>query len=80
MYMLDYTLPKVAKLSKTLQTEHLDLLLIPSLVDSTLCAPDDIALPAANWVLELLDEAENLEKTAGIKISLEDYHFLEKRR
>ena len=31
MYMFDYTLPQVAKLSKTLQTEHLDLLLIPSL-------------------------------------------------
>ena len=66
MYMLDYTLPQVAKLSKTLQTEHLDLLLIPSLVNSTLCAPDDTVLPAANWVLELLDKAENLEKTAGI--------------
>ena len=41
MYMLDYTLPQVAKLSKTLQTEYLDLLLIPNLVDSTLCAQDD---------------------------------------
>ena len=48
MYMLDYTLPQVAKLSKTLQTEHLDLLLIPSLVDSTLCALDGTVLPAEN--------------------------------
>ena len=72
MYMLDYTLPQVAKLSKTLQTEHLDLSIIPSLVDSTLDALDDTVLPAANWVLELLDEAENLEKTADIEVSLED--------
>ena len=72
MYMLDYTLPQVAKLSKTLQTEHLDLSIIPSLVDSTLDALDDTVLPAANWVLELLDEAENVEKTADIEVSLED--------
>ena len=80
MYMLDYTLPQVTKLSKTLQTEHLDLLLIPSLVDSTLYALDGTVLPAANWVLKLLDEAENLEKTAGIEISPEDnsYHLPEK--
>ena len=78
MYMLDYTLPQVAKLSKTLQTEHLDLLLIPSLVDSTLCALDDTVLPAANWVLQLLDEAENLEKTAGIEISPEDITTFQK--
>ena len=72
MYMLDYTLPQVAKLCKTLQPEHLDLLLIPSLVDSTLCALDGTVLPAASWVRQLLDEAENLEKTARIEISSED--------
>ena len=78
MYMFDYTLPQVAKLSKTLQSEHLDLLLIPSLVDSTLCTLDDIVLQTANWVLELLDEAENLEKTAGIEISPEDITTFQK--
>ena len=78
MYMLDYILPQVAKLSKTLQTEHLDVLLIPSLIDSTLCALDDKVLPAANWVLQLLDEAENLEKTAGIEISPEDITTFQK--
>ena len=72
MYMLNYILPQVAKLSKTLQTEHLNLLLIPNLFDSTLCALDNTVLPNANWVLDLLDEAKNLEKTAGIEISLED--------
>ena len=78
MYMLDYTLPQVAKLSKTLQIKHLDVLLIPNLVDSTHCAQDDTVLPAANWVLELLDDAENLEKTAGIEISPEDITTFQK--
>ena len=36
MYMLDYILPQVAKLSRTLQTEQLDLSMIPSLVHVTL--------------------------------------------
>ena len=36
IYMLDYVLPQVAKLSRTLQTEHLDLSVISSLVDATL--------------------------------------------
>lgn len=40
MYMPDYTLPQLAKLSKTIQTQHLDLI-IPSLVDSTICALGD---------------------------------------
>ena len=36
MYLLDYILPQVAKLSRALQTKHLDLSLISSLVDATL--------------------------------------------
>ena len=32
MYLLDYILPQVAKLSRALQTKHLDLSLISSLV------------------------------------------------
>ena len=36
IFLLDYTLPQVAKLSKTLQTEHLDLSIIPSLVNAHL--------------------------------------------
>ena len=46
MYLLDFVLPQVAKLSKCLQTEKLDLTAISGLVDSTLAL-----LPAANWVL-----------------------------
>ena len=69
MYMLDYILPQVGKLSRMLQTEHLDLSLISSLVDSTLHAWNDAVLPAANWVLDRLDDCENLEKAAGISIT-----------
>ena len=72
MYMLDNVLPQVAKLSSTLQTEHLDLLVISSLVDAALHTLDDTVLPSANWVLELLDKREHLEEAAGIKVTLAD--------
>ena len=71
IYMLDNVLPQVAKLSRTLQTEHLDLSVISSLVDATLHTLDDTVLPSANWVLELLDKREHLEEeAAGIKVTL----------
>ena len=66
------TLPQVAKLSKTLQTENLDLSIISSLIDATLHTLDDAVLPAANWVMELLDKCEDLEKATGVKITSED--------
>ena len=72
IYMLDYVLPQVAKLSRTLHTEHLDLSVISSLVDATLYTLYDTLLPSANWVLELLDECEHLEEAAGIKVTLAD--------
>ena len=71
--MLDNVLPQVAKLSRTLQTEHLDLSVISSIVDATLHTLDDTVLPSANWVLELLDKREHLEEEAvGIKVTLAD--------
>ena len=63
IYLLDFTLPQVAKLSKALQTEQLDLSLISSLVDATVQSLDDAVLPGAKWVLELLDNIDDL-KTA----------------
>ena len=51
MYLLDYILPRVAKLSRALQTKHLDLSLISSPVDANLNSLDDTILPSANWVL-----------------------------
>ena len=72
IYMLDYVLPQVAKLSRTLQTEHLDLSVISSLVDATLHTLGDTVLQSANWVLELLDKREHLEEAARIKVTLAD--------
>ena len=42
MYLLDYILPQLVKLSRALQTKHLDLSLISS------HSLDDIILPSAN--------------------------------
>ena len=50
MYLLDNILPQVAKLSRALQTKHLELSLISSLVDAL-----DAIMPSANWVLQLQD-------------------------
>ena len=48
----------VFKLSKCLQTEKLDLSIISSLVHATLHTIAEALLPAANWVLELMDVRE----------------------
>ena len=49
IYLLDYILPGVSKLSKCLQTEKLDLSIISSLVDATLNTLEDLLQPAAKW-------------------------------
>ena len=48
VYLLDYVLPQVAKLSKTLQSEKLDLTVTSSLMEATLYSLDDALSPAAN--------------------------------
>ena len=47
-FLLDYVLPQIAKLSKTLQSEKLDLTIKSSLVEATLYSLDDALSPAAN--------------------------------
>ena len=42
IYLLDYILPEVFKLNKSLQTEKLDLSIISSLVDATLVTLEDV--------------------------------------
>ena len=69
IYLLDFTLPQVAKLSKALQTEQLDLSLISSLVDATVKSLDDAVLPVANWVLELLDDVDGLKDSTKVTIT-----------
>ena len=72
IFLLDYTLPQVAKLNKTLQTENLDLSIVSSLVDATLYTLEDAVTPATNWVPELLEECANLETATGTEISHTD--------
>lgn len=62
-------LPLVAKSNKTLQTEHLDLSNLSSLVNATLHTLEDAITSAANWVLKLCEESANLETPTGTKIS-----------
>ena len=63
MCLIDYILPRVAKLCHTLQTKHRDLSLISSLVDATLNSLDDAILPSENWVLQLQDAREEVLKS-----------------
>ena len=69
MYLLDYILPQMAKLSHALQTNHLNLSLISSLVDATLNSFDDAILPSANLVLQLQDAREELKAATGIEVT-----------
>ena len=69
MYLLDYILPQVAKLSPALQTKYLDLSFISSVVDATLNSLDDAILPSANWVLQLQDTREELKAATGIEVT-----------
>ena len=67
MYLLDYILPQVTKLSRALETKHLDLSLISSLVDATLNSLNDAILPSANWVLQLQDAREEKQQQILLK-------------
>ncbi len=79
MYLLDNILLQVAKLSRALQTKHLNHTLISSLVDATLNSLDDAILPSANWVLQLQDAREELKAATGIEVThLNIYPFQER--
>ena len=67
MYLLDYNL-QMAKLSRALQTKHLNLFLISSLVDTTRNSLD-ATLPSENWVLQLQDAREELKAATGIEVT-----------
>lgn len=72
LYLLDYTLPVVAKLSKSLQTKQLDLSMISGLVEAVLRSLDDAITQATNWVLELLDSKDDLEQVTGLNITTDE--------
>ena len=71
IYLLDYTLPLEAKLSKSLQTKQLDLSMISSLVDAVLHTLDDVITPAAYWVL---DSKDDLQQATGEIVSADKIH------
>ena len=65
-------LPQLAKLSRALQTESLDLLVAFHLVDATLSSLNDTLLPAQNWVLELKEGIEKIGQEIGTEITSTD--------
>ena len=72
IYLLDYILPEVSKLSKSLQTEKLDLSITSSLVNATLHTLEDVLQPAAKWVLDLQEVKEEMDITVGINFNSDD--------
>ena len=72
IYLLDYVLPQVAKLSRVLQTENLDLSMISNLLYATLHSIDDAVLSSSNWVLELVEAKQDLETAIEEQITQED--------
>ena len=74
IYLLDYTLLLVAKLSKSLQTKQLDWSMISSLVDAVLHTLDDAITLAAYWFLELLDSKDDFLQATGEIISADKIH------
>jgi len=50
IHLLDYALLQAAKLSKTLQSETLEITAVSGLVDAVLHSLDDAVLPAANCI------------------------------
>ena len=79
IYLLDYILPEVSKLSKSLQTEKLDLSIISSLVDATLHTLEDVLQPAAKWVLDLQEVKEEMDITVGINFNSDDVASFQSR-
>ena len=72
VYLLDYVLPQLAKLSKALQTEKLDLSVVSSVVEATIQSIDDAVLPAANWVLELFEDCDDLQTATEVMLTQQD--------
>ena len=79
IYLLDYILPEVSKLSKSLQTEKLDLSIISSHVDATLHTLEDVLQPAAKWVLDLQEVKEEMDITVGINFNSDDVASFQSR-
>ena len=58
-------LPITAKLSKTLQSKQLDISMISALVDASITSIDDAIKPSAIWILEVLDNKDDIQQITG---------------
>ena len=72
IYLLDYILPEVSKLSKSLQIEKFNLSIISSLVDATQHTLENVLQPATKWVLDLQEVKEEMDITVGMKFNSGD--------
>ena len=79
IYLLDYILPEVSKLSKSLQTEKLDLSIISSLADATLHTLEDVLQPAAKCVLDLEEVKEEMDITVCFNFNSDDVASFQSR-
>ena len=66
-------------MSKSLQTEKLDLSIISSLVDATLHTLEDVLQPAAKWVLDMQEFKEEMDITVGINFNSDDVASFQSR-
>ena len=81
VYLLDYILSEVAKLSKTQQTKKLEIInccMYLVLLTPVLWPLDDAILPAANCVLGLIDLKDEIEEDTGLKFFTPDITFAKK--
>ena len=56
----------------------LDLTIVSGLMEFVLHSLDDILLPAANWVLELIDAQGEMEDATGIEVTTPDISSFQK--
>ena len=68
VYLLEYILPNLAKLSRAIQSNHLDHTLNSSLVEASFNKLDNPILSSENWVLQLQDTREELKAATGIDL------------
>ena len=79
IYVLDYVLLQVGKLSRMLQTQSLYQSVIPSLVDASLSSLDYAVFPSANWVLELIDNHGHLQEATRSSVTVADITLFQEK-
>ena len=73
MYLLDYVLSQLAKLSKALPTENLDLSAVSSVVEATIESIDNAVLyTSSQLVLELLEDCDDFQTATEVMVTQQD--------